>query len=284
MDGVSKKKRDLKKMLWENVRDIIIAAVAVLILLGCLYAYSGVWPPMVVVESGSMMHGDDSAIGIIDTGDLTLVKKVYTRDDIITYVEARFGNGTYKGYKTYGDYGDVIIYRKNGGSGTPIIHRAIVWIEYNETKDGIYYGDIPDINVYHVSGYTIHDVGYNKITINIDIDGIFRFMANSGKIHGGFLTKGDHNSNIDQDGSLAGGRRSKPVALEWVIGKAEGELPWFGLIKLWLTGHDPVKFPSSSIINLLITLAILVGVPIAVDYAIGYMKKKKKYEDLKESE
>src|SRR6266571_7570283 len=68
--------------LWLAVRDVVIAGLAVAIVIGSIFWYSGTWPPMVVIESGSMMHGSDSSLGIIDTGDLTLVKKVDHPEDI----------------------------------------------------------------------------------------------------------------------------------------------------------------------------------------------------------
>jgi hypothetical protein len=41
-------------------RDAGIALVLVALILVTMYAYTGLWPPLVVVESNSMMHGDDN--------------------------------------------------------------------------------------------------------------------------------------------------------------------------------------------------------------------------------
>ena len=110
----------------EWIKDIAIAVVVVAIIMGSLYAYTGMWPPMVVVESGSMQHSDDrSYIGVIDTGDIVLSKET-SFSDITTYVEGRS-----TGYQKYGDYGDVIIYRPMGKDTTPIIHRAVLYLEWN---------------------------------------------------------------------------------------------------------------------------------------------------------
>ena len=49
-----------------------------------------------------------SHLGIIDTGDLVIVKEA-EKSDIVTYLA-----GKKTGYKMYGDYGDVIVYYKNG--------------------------------------------------------------------------------------------------------------------------------------------------------------------------
>ena len=106
---------------------------------GVCFLYTGNWPPVVVVESESMMHSNtESFLGVIDTGDLVLVKTIGSRDDVVTYAQGKADD-----YSTYSDYGDVIIYRKNGyGDVTPVIHRALVWLEYNQTSDNF---DIPDL-------------------------------------------------------------------------------------------------------------------------------------------
>jgi len=113
------------------LRDVGIAALAVVVVIGGVFAYSGTWPPMVVIESSSMQHANDrSFLGVIDTGDLTLVKKVGGDSEIVTYMQ-----GARTGYQTYGTFGDVIIYSKNGHFElTPIIHRAIARIVYNATE------------------------------------------------------------------------------------------------------------------------------------------------------
>ena len=47
------------------------------------------------------------------------------RKDIITFVEATESGGDFEGTKVRMP-GDVIIYQKNGGSDTPVIHRALL--------------------------------------------------------------------------------------------------------------------------------------------------------------
>ncbi len=128
---------DWKRELILFARDIGTAAAIMAIIFGILYAYSGVWPPIVVIESSSMQHGSYSQLGIIDTGDIVLVKST-PADKVVTYVEARF---SHRDYKTYGDYGDVIIY--NAPSGDSIIHRAILYAYYD---DG-----------WHIRGYPFTD-------------------------------------------------------------------------------------------------------------------------------
>lgn len=86
--------------------------------------------------------------------------------------------------------------------------------------------------------------------------------------HDGFLTKGDHNQNIDQTSSLidSDGSPIEPVKFEWFVGKAEGELPWFGLIRLYTIGvaGKEGKTPPATSANMLILSIVLIIIIISV--------------------
>jgi signal peptidase len=257
------------------LRDAAVAAAFVTLMLLAMFAYTGLWPPLVVVESNSMMHGDDnlSNIGTIDTGDLVLVKKVNSLSDIETYMDSQAS-----GHKTYGDYGDVVIYRPGGLDAiTPIIHRALIYLEIN--SDGTSYrseslrqaatdkwstSDPTDTWDRLTSSLTISDVGYNHLSVTIDIQG----LASSHR--SGFITKGDHNTGTDQRYAAYG-----PVDFEWVVGKARGEIPWFGLLKLWSTGTLGSPSPDNSVRDLWASLAIIVATPIIIDITLTYREKRK---------
>jgi len=264
------------------IRDISISAFIVIMILVSLYAYTGVWPPMVVIESNSMMHGDDSEIGIIDTGDLTLVKAIHDRHDVVTYLEATCATNPNHGFKTYGDFGNVIVYRKNGLPETPVIHRPLAYIDYNATASNpplVYCGDILDIGIHNVTEYTITNVGYQKLTIKIDLNAIFkRSVASTSRApHGGFITVGDHNQGSIDQLNLKTLNQSpvEPVKVDWVVGKAEGELPWFGIFKLWISGHAASTFPNSSVNGLVTTVILLIVIPIVIDLVLSRRKKRK---------
>ena len=122
----------------EAAKDVGLALGSVLLVFLVTFAYSGNWPPMVVIESGSMEHSDNplykepgfTHIGTIDTGDLAVVKEA-KKSDIVTYLQ-----GKKTDYKKYGDYGDVIVYYKNGISATrvpkPLFRRlAKCWCKTN---------------------------------------------------------------------------------------------------------------------------------------------------------
>ena len=260
----------------QSVRDLAVAGGAVLIVILLIWGYAGVWPPMVVIESGSMMHQpNDSALGVIDTGDLTLVKAMGSDGQIRTYTQSRA-----TGYQTYGNLGDVVIYAMNGDFGqTPIIHRAITRVVLNaSTQSSLDFPELtpPVYNVvtgpvslglirtFHVDGPVGRD-----IEIVVAAETLINNMG--ANLHGGFLTKGDNNDRIDQVSLFVttpghGTKYVEPVMFEWVLGVARQELPWFGAIKLWVGGNkDPV--PGNSVTLLVVALALIVTVPFGVEVA-----------------
>ena len=219
----------------ENVKDVGIAVGSVIIVFLLTFAYSGNWPPMVVIESGSMEHDDNplypeprySHLGIIDTGDLVIVKQA-EKKDIVTYL-----GGKKTDYKKYGDYGDVIVYYKNGIETyngqpvTPVIHRAMAWVEVVDKENGTYY--IPEIDTYFYGKIELAEIGLGG-------GASIKNLQNSG-----YITKGDSTGNPHPDQLThydITGASVQPVDPDWIVGMAKGELPWFGLIKLRVTQPD----------------------------------------------
>ena len=106
----------------------------IVLLIGGLYAHTGTMPPLVVVESSSMIHSEQGEIGSIDAGDLILVQET-SFENIVTFAEATDVRNRNYGYETHGMEGDVIIFKKGGSDvSTPIIHRAILRVVANETS------------------------------------------------------------------------------------------------------------------------------------------------------
>ncbi|UCC92949.1 MAG: S26 family signal peptidase [Thermoplasmata archaeon] len=278
------------------VQDVVVALVVVAIVLGSLYVYGGRWPPMVVVESESMQHDDElSFISVIDTGDLTLVRTLENAGRPTTWVEGRE-----TGYQTYSEFGDVIIYHKNGqGLTTPIIHRAIVRIVYNEVGGGF---DVPTldppvenaVDSFTIEGFrSYHNGRLEIIDLKIDVRTILNnFNAAGVEPHGGIITKGDHNREVDQyslpawsgPGPAPPGlsRLVEPVLDGWIVGVARGEIPWFGLIKLWARGQTANHpAPLNSGPNLMFSVALLLVAPflaesIIIEYRNLHPKEEKK--------
>ena len=150
-----------------------------------------------------------------------------------SYVE-----GTINGYKSFGDYGSVIIYNRDGDLN-PVIHRAIVWLYYNDGKGtwscpslANYKGSWecssgPDYT--NLSGSLIfYDITKSCKTVKIDLNSI---TENNRK--DGFLTMGDNpvtNTYFDQTGII-----SHPIGKSDIRAIAVYEIPWMGVIKVYMT-------------------------------------------------
>jgi len=251
------------------IRDVVVALLAVFIILMILWGYTGQWfaAPMVAIESGSMEHPNPpfGRLGTIDAGDMVLVQKVSKRSDIIPHGGTIMGAEAEKGWQTYGDYGDVIIYKPMGRNDvSQIIHRAMCWVDV--------YGNG------NQQTYTILDYGiYNETSLTIPELGLYNI--NPRWTYSGFLTKGDNNDVIDQVTDIC----PEPVQVGWISGKARLEIPWLGTINLFfedvLHGKNTVaNVHQDSLICLGIVIAILVSIPIILDI-YDYVKKRKKTKE-----
>ena len=99
------------------IKDLVTTLIIVGVIAGGGYALTGTWPFMVAVQSKSMEPN-------LHVGDVVFLVSPEKRG-IVTYLE-----GKEKGYRMFGNFGDVIVYKPNGdGSKTPIIHRAIMYVE-----------------------------------------------------------------------------------------------------------------------------------------------------------
>lgn len=110
---------------WSIAREALLALGMISLLILGLWFHTGTLPPLVVVESDSMIHDEEGEVGSIDAGDLILVHNLGI-EDVVTYAEATQPGNQYYGEEIHGMGGDVIIFQKNGIDSTPIIHRAIM--------------------------------------------------------------------------------------------------------------------------------------------------------------
>ena len=209
---------------WTWVREAILAGGLISTLIATLVLMTGSWPPMVVIESGSMMHEDNGNVGAIDPGDLVLVMST-DKKSVVTFAEAVQPGNSAEGYETHGMAGDVIIYAKNGGSTTPVIHRAILQAVAEDTVtpidrnsenpcDGTA-GSWDPISIdedgtagtcvltWTVPGTDVFDV--EEITVTIDYtckNGSSLQITDWDPGHAGYLTTGDNvvtnGCNVDQ--------------------------------------------------------------------------------------
>jgi signal peptidase len=167
-----------------------------------LFAVSGVWPPLVAVESGSMQPN-------MERNDLVFVMEeqrfpgggAVASTGVVTAAA-----GAESGYGSFGEPGDVIVYTPNGRSDTtPIIHRAMLWTDAGE--NWVARAD-PD----HLgAAKTCEAVEYCPAA------------------ESGFITKGDNNGHYDQ---VRPSQLSRPVRPEWVVGTAEVRIPGLGWLRL----------------------------------------------------
>ncbi|WP_436931774.1 S26 family signal peptidase [Halosimplex halobium] len=189
------------------VVDVVSSALAVLLVGALLFAVSGVWPPMVAIESGSMEPH-------MSTGDLVFVME-----------EERFpGDGAVDGtgvvtlqsgqdsdYRKFQRAGDVIVYKPDGSaSATPIIHRAMFYVE--EGENWYDEADRQSIGRYSECGETADEA-----------------LPTCPAPHAGFITKGDANGAYDQ---AQADPLSGPVKPGWIVGTAEVRIPKLGCIRL----------------------------------------------------
>lgn len=265
--------KDLLVKFWKSednkisiIRDVVVALLAVFVILMILWGYTGQWfaAPMVAIESGSMEHPNSpfGRLGTIDAGDMVLVQKVTKRSDVIPHGGLIKGAEAEKGWQTYSDYGDVIIYRPMGRTDvSQIIHRAMCWVDVY-TSNGHTTYTIVDYGIHNETSLTIPELGL----INRDPEWN----------HSGFLTKGDNNEVIDEITDIC----PQPVKVEWISGKARLEIPWLGTINLFfedlLHGKNTVgNVHQDSLICLGIVITILVSIPVILDL-YEYLKKRKK--------
>ncbi len=284
--------------VWKGLaRDLLVAGIIVVLVLGGIYAYTSVWPPLVVVESMSMQHsGTESSLGVIDTGDMVFQQAAPTRADVVTYLEGRAS-----GYATYGDYGDVIIFR-HGSDPTPVIHRAIMYITLHTNGTA----DVPNLaqltgweaisdsgptscpptcsSPSYLRSVTIHGMGFrHNLGITFDFNRFFGFAPRSG-----YITMGDYNAAFIACATppfdpCAG----TPYDYQWlpvqrdIVGRARGEIPWFGLLKLTLQptntccagGWGDPEAPKNSWDSLAVSLVVLFALPFILEFGVRGWKK-----------
>jgi len=186
--------------------DIVGSAGAVILVGLLLFTVSGVWPPLVAIESPSMDPN-------IEKGDLVFVME----EERFAGANAEEGVVTAQaadGYVKFHQPGDVIVYEPDGSDRrTPIIHRAMFYVEDGE------------------NWYSRADPDAVGGADNCEE------LANCPADDSGFITKGDNNNQYDQVGSNP---ISEPVDPEWVIGTAEYRVPLLGEIRLgWNQAAEP---------------------------------------------
>ncbi|GAB3689807.1 S26 family signal peptidase [Salinarchaeum chitinilyticum] len=184
-------------------RDILSSVLLVSVLGLALFAVSGVWPPLVAVESGSMQPN-------MEQGDLVLVveeerftSQLADEHGIVTRADAI---GT--DHQQFDGKGSVIVFKPDGTDGTPIIHRAAFYVEQGEN-----WVEDADANPAYLGGEECSDV-----------------PESCPAPHDGYITRGDANANYDQ---ISG--QSTVVKPAWIRGRAVSRTPYLGCVRLALS-------------------------------------------------
>jgi signal peptidase len=160
------------------LQDVAFSLSVVAIIALALYLYAGMWPPMVSVNGVSMFPN-------MENGDLVFIQGL-SRGDIQTYEDSV---GT--GYKTYNNFGDVIVYKPYGDSSRDlVIHRAIRWVE---------------------QGQPMWDGGPPAPA-------------------SGYITLGDNNKGCYDQMALSI-CYEQPVQKDWILGIARFKLPYLGYLR-----------------------------------------------------
>lgn len=291
----SKQRSPLRRFLHSPLFEPVLAVLVILIVVGSLYAYTDTWPPMVVVESGSMQHGTNDVVGDINTGDIVLVKSVSDPTTIPTYVDSEVS-----GFTSYGEYGNVLLYTAHDAAGNvinnvPIIHRAIVYLNY--TASGF---SIPSVfplacpQQYAVVSpvgqqgclsspwqtergmLILKNVGWQNVWVNISLSSLYLQEPYSG-----YITMGDNNIAPGTRTGLYDQLACYPSCLvkpEWVVGVARGMIPWFGALKLWIEGQSCISptqcVPSQSWAYLALTIIAIIVIPQMAPWGFRHLRAR----------
>lgn len=180
------------------VWDVFIGFLIIAIIVSVLFALSGVWPPFVAIESGSMEPN-------MNEGDLVFLvdKDRYSAHDgggdtnLITLEE-----GEEVGHLAFGKPGHVVVFNEDG-EGISIIHRLHFWVEEGE-------------NWFDRANPEYLDGEASCATLN-----------NCPAPHDGFITKGDDNHAYDQVSE-----HFEVIKPEWVEGRAAIRIPYLGHFRL----------------------------------------------------
>jgi signal peptidase len=188
-------------LMW--IREMLSSVAIVLVIGLLLFGISGVWPPMVAVESGSMEPNMEVGDLVFVTEPGRLAPDAAANDiGVVTYEEGRSAD-----YRTFGSYGSVVIYRPPGRTASPIIHRAMFHVEEGEN-----WYDRADDEYHSAAGCAE--------------------LRHCPAPHSGFITLGDNNGAYDQANGLA-----PPVRAEWVTGVARVRVPYLGYVRLIASGQ-----------------------------------------------
>ncbi len=166
----------------------------------------------------------------------------------------------------------------------PLIHRALLALEWNETSEGI---DVPsllalerwadwDSNKAEPFGLRsgdyveLRNVTHRNLNVRVQMSTYYSraVQQTCPENFCGFVTMGDNNQGPDQ----------YLTRLDWIQGRARGEVPWFGLLKLVVGGTHgwgDSRVPANSWTSLTIAIVLLIAGPIAIDVVLSALASRR---------
>jgi signal peptidase len=186
------------------LREVLISGGIVLLIGLLLFSVSGVWPPMVAVESESMEPNINKYDLIVVTEPGRFAAEEADQKGVVTAASVSGSE-----HESFNRPGSVVVYDNPSSFGPPIIHRAHFYVEENENW-------YDRANPAYVSADSCAELTHCPAS------------------HAGYITKGDNNASngqYDQANGIA-----PVVRPEWVTGIAQVRLPHVGYIRLALTG------------------------------------------------
>lgn len=184
------------RFLW----DVVVGVSIILLIVVVLFALSGVWPPFVAIESGSMEPhmSEGDLVFLVDADRYTTYDGI--QDTELVTLEA----GGEIGHLSFGKPGHVIVFSEEGKDYS-VIHRIHFWVEEGEDWT-------ERANPEYLSG----------------VSECAR-ISNCPAPHDGFITKGDANSMYDQVSQDV-----EIIKPEWIEGRAAIRIPFLGHLRLSL--------------------------------------------------
>lgn len=177
----------------------------IVLLIGLLlFSVSGVWPPMVAVESESMEPNIDKYDLIIVTEPGRFAPETADDTGVVTA-----GSASERVHESFNRAGSVIVYENPDSFGPPVIHRAHFYVEEGENW-------YEKANPEYISADSCEELNQCPAP------------------HAGYITKGDNdqsNAQYDQANGIA-----PVVKPAWITGIAQLRIPRVGYIRLALTG------------------------------------------------
>ena len=257
-----------------------VVAVIAVVFIGLFISSGSHLPQTTVVESESMQHGTGSQIGIIDTADMIILKGM-DRATVTSFVE-----GYQTGYQAFGSYGDVIVYSR-GANLNPVIHRAILWLDYNE-ESGTWsapslagfpseFWSATGSEDYNDLSGTLHlkNMGYaGNVDASLNLDRLKDIYP-----HSGYITMGDNNTVFDQPSNITGVHGL--ITVEDIKSVAWIEIPWVGVFRMML--NDRMDVVDRTVPNTIPSLVASVLLVVFMLIGISFLLDKRYYGKYKKS-